>query len=151
MSNTQEGKTNVPQEVILDLLPVYLSGEASPATRALVEDYMKQDPKVAKLVGEREGNGFAKAAVPPSLPPDLESKTLRRTRRILTLQRWLFGFGIGFIGTAISYRFSYRDGYFKGRFLMLDYPLSSGIMLLIGAACWIGYLILRRRVRTGAR
>jgi hypothetical protein len=29
---------NIAREVILDLLPAYLSGEASPATRTLVEE-----------------------------------------------------------------------------------------------------------------
>ena len=40
---------NVAREVIVDLLPVYLSGEASPATRSLVEEYMKQDAELAQL------------------------------------------------------------------------------------------------------
>ena len=31
---------NIAREVILDLLPAYLSGEASPATRTLVEEHM---------------------------------------------------------------------------------------------------------------
>lgn len=37
------------REVIIDLLPVYFSGEASPATRALVEDYFRQDPDFEKI------------------------------------------------------------------------------------------------------
>jgi hypothetical protein len=42
------GEMNVTREVILDLLPVYLAGEASPATRALIEEYMEQDPELAQ-------------------------------------------------------------------------------------------------------
>jgi len=34
---------NVTREVILDLLPVYLAGEASPDTRALIEEFVEQD------------------------------------------------------------------------------------------------------------
>ena len=41
---------NVTREVILDLLPVYLSGEASPDTRSLIEEYMKQDPELAQRI-----------------------------------------------------------------------------------------------------
>ena len=41
---------NVTREVILDLLPVYLSGEASPATRTLVEEYLKQDAELAQRI-----------------------------------------------------------------------------------------------------
>ena len=31
---------SIPKEVIVDLLPVYLAGEASPATRAWLEQYL---------------------------------------------------------------------------------------------------------------
>jgi len=38
----------VEREVIIDLLPAYFSGEASAATRALVEDYFREHPEFAK-------------------------------------------------------------------------------------------------------
>ena len=34
------------REVIIDLLPAYFSGEASAATRTLVEDYFPREPGV---------------------------------------------------------------------------------------------------------
>jgi hypothetical protein len=37
-------------DVIVDLLPVYFSGEASAATRALVDDYFARDPAFADRV-----------------------------------------------------------------------------------------------------
>ena len=46
-NDLEETDMNVTREIILDLLPVYLSGEASPATRSLVEEYMKRDPELA--------------------------------------------------------------------------------------------------------
>ena len=39
---------NLEREVIVDLLPAYFSGEASAATRALVEDYFRQHPEFEK-------------------------------------------------------------------------------------------------------
>ncbi len=92
---------NVTREIILDLLPVYLSGEASPATRALVEDYMKQDPELAQRIRLQWAENFTKVA-PSPLPPDLELRSLSRTRKLLGVQRWLFGFGIFFIGVSLS-------------------------------------------------
>ena len=71
---------NVTREVILDLLPVYLAGEASPATRALVEEYLKQDAELAQSIRLQYADNFARA-VPSALPPDLELRSLRRTRR----------------------------------------------------------------------
>ena len=41
---------NVTKEVIIDLLPVYLAGEASLATRVLVEEFLAQDPELAQEV-----------------------------------------------------------------------------------------------------
>ena len=73
---------NVTREVILDLLPVYLSGEASPATRTLVEEYMKQDPELAQRIRLQSSDNLAKTA-PSALPPDLEFQSFRRTRRLL--------------------------------------------------------------------
>ena len=40
----------IAREVIVDLLPVYVSGEASSATRTLVEEYLSQDPELMEQV-----------------------------------------------------------------------------------------------------
>lgn len=40
----------IPQHVILDLLPLYIEGEVSNETHSLIEEYLKQDPQLAKLV-----------------------------------------------------------------------------------------------------
>jgi hypothetical protein len=139
---------NVTREVILDLLPVYLSGEASPATRALVEEYMQQDPELAQRIRLQWSENFAKVA-PSALPPDLELRSLRRTRKLLGWQRWLFGFGIFFTALSLSNEFSFADGRFKEfHFLLRDYPLEFGLCLTLGVACWIAYFSIRHRLRT---
>ena len=141
---------NVTREVIVDLLPVYLSGEASPATRSLVEEYMKQDAELAQRVRLQWAENFAKLA-PSAPPPELELRSLRRTRGLLHLQKWLFGFGIGFLATTFSFRFSIENGHFHGpHLLLLDDPLMFVSCLLPGLACWIAYFIIRRRLRTNA-
>lgn len=40
----------VTREVIQDLLPIYLAGEASADTVALVEEFFQQDPDLARAV-----------------------------------------------------------------------------------------------------
>ena len=141
---------NVTREVILDLLPVYLAGEASPATRALVEEYLKQDADLAQRIRIQWADSFAKAA-PSALPPDLELRSLRRTRRLLGWQRWLFGFGIFFSAMSLSNEFSFQSGHIKEfHFLLRDYPSEFGACAVLGLACWIAYFSIRRRLRTGA-
>jgi hypothetical protein len=139
---------NVTREVILDLLQVYLSGEASPDTRVLVEQYMKQDPELAQRIRLQWADNFAKA-VPSALPPDLELRTLRRTRSLLGWQRWLFGLAIFFSSASLSNEFSFEGGHFKEfHFLLRDYPAEFGICIGLGLACWIAYFSIRRRLRT---
>ena len=141
---------NVTREVIIDLLPLYLAGEASPDTRALVEEYLEQDPELATRVRERRADGFAGATL-TELPPELELKSLRRTRRLLGWQRWLFGFAIGFTAVSLTSRLSIEGGRLKGfHFLIRDFPLQFGICAALAAACWIAYFITRRRLRTSA-
>lgn len=140
---------NVTREVILDLLPVYLSGEASPATRALVEEYMKQDPELAQRIRLQWAENFAKVA-PSALPPDLELRSLRRTRKLIGWQRWLFGFGIFFTAVSLSNEFSFADGHFREfHFLLRDYPVQLGTCLALAIVCWTVYFRIRRHLQTG--
>ena len=141
---------NVTREVIVDLLPVYFSGEASPATRSLVEEYMKRDPELSQRVRIQWAESFAKLA-PSAPPPELELRSLRRARRLLHLQKWLLGLGIGFIACSLSFGVSYEDGRFRGgHFLLVDHPLSYGICMALGLACWIGHFMIRRRLSVTA-
>jgi hypothetical protein len=139
---------NVTREVILDLLPVYLAGEASPATRALVEEYMKQDAELSLRIRHRLAEGFARAT-PLALPPDVELRSFSRTRKLLGLQRWLFGLGIFFSAMLLSNEFSFEGWHLKEfHFLLRDYPVEFGICLALGVACWSAYFFIRRRLRT---
>ncbi len=47
----------VTREVITDLLPAYLSKEASADTCVLIEEFFKQDPEFAALVKEKKTEG----------------------------------------------------------------------------------------------
>lgn len=42
----------ITRDVILDLLPLYLAGEASEDTRLLVEEYLGNDPKLADVASQ---------------------------------------------------------------------------------------------------
>jgi len=130
--------------VILDLLPVYLAGEASPATRAWLEEYLAQDPELADRV-RRQRTESLDQTLPP-LPPELELRALRRTRRMMTLLRWLFGLGMAFSAIALALEVSFRP--LRFRLLLLDYPAQLGSCLAAGVACWTAYFVLRLRLRT---
>ncbi len=139
---------NVTREVILDLLPVYLAGEASPATRALIEEYLQQDQELAQRVRLQSADKWAGIA-PSAPPPDLELRSLRRTRALLGWQKWLFGLGITCTALALTSEISFEKGRIQEfHFLMRDFPAQFGSLAVLALACWIGYYSIRRRLRT---
>jgi hypothetical protein len=141
---------NVSREVILDLLPLYLAGEASPATRALIEEYLTQDPELARQI-RLQGTGTLGQIAPSALPPDLELRSLRRTRALLGWQKWLFGFGIAFTAIALTSQITFEGFRVKEyHFLVRDFPVPFGTCAVLAIACWTGYYFLRRRLRVSA-
>ena len=140
---------NVTRDVILDLLPVYLSGEASPATRVLVEEYLKQDPELAARVRAQGRAGFTSTA--PSLPPELELRVLARTRRLLKWQKWVFALAWTLTALSLTSAISFDGGRITHfHFLIFDYPSVFGTCLVFAVVCWINYYALKRRLRTSA-
>lgn len=73
---------NVTRDVIADLWPLYVAGEASPDTRALIEAFLREDREFGQTLTE-----LAREHLPsfeaPSLAPDHELKTLTGIRRRL--------------------------------------------------------------------
>jgi len=139
----------IEREVILDLLPVYLSGEASTATRALVEEHLRQDPELARWVREQGAEALPKAG--PAPPPELELRSLVRTRRLLGVQKWLFALAISCTAIAFALKITFQDSRITEiRFVILDRPLELGIVLAIAIVFWAGYYAVGRRLRSMA-
>ena len=135
----------IAREVILDLLPLYLSGEASPATRALIEEYLATDPELARRIRSQLADGLDKA-VPPLLPPELEQKSFQRTRKLLGWQRWLFGLGITFTALSLSFQVNFAEGRMVEFSFLFLHSQAFGLFLILGLLCWIGYFLIRSRL-----
>jgi hypothetical protein len=140
---------NVTREVILDLLPVYIAGEASPATRALVDEYLQQDSELAQRVRSLSVESLSNLARAP-LSSDIELRSLRRARALIGWQKWLFGFGITFTALSLSNESSFEGGHFREfHFLIRDYPVQFGSFVALALLCWASYYAIRRRLRVG--
>ncbi len=76
---------SVPRNVVLDLLPAYIAGDASEESRALVESFARKDPQIAALIraGKIESS---KISTTITVPDDLEMRTLKRVRRTIRRQ-----------------------------------------------------------------
>jgi predicted anti-sigma-YlaC factor YlaD len=140
---------NVARAVILDLLPLYLAGEVSAETRALVDEYLKHDADLAQRVRVSMTEQVELVAR-TSLPPDLELKSLRRARRLIAWQRWLFAFGIFFTAISLTSQLSTQGWHItEFHFLIRDYPLQFGAFAALALVCWTGYYRIRRGLRMG--
>jgi len=65
--------TEITQELIMDLLPVYFSGEASEQTREAVETYFAENPGFEKLA--RRMHAKILESAPVEMSPDHEART----------------------------------------------------------------------------
>src|SRR5574341_988633 len=73
---------SISRNVILDLLPVYLAGEASEDTRALIEEYLQSDKELAQMVDESKKTPFAENIKIP-INKETEMASLRKTQAII--------------------------------------------------------------------
>jgi len=92
---------NVTRDIISDLWPLYVSGDASADTRALVEAFLREEPELARQLMEDAGAPLPGHDV-PSLTADHELRTLAQIRRRLTGPRWALLLAIVFTMQAFG-------------------------------------------------
>jgi hypothetical protein len=131
---------DITRDVIKDLLPLYVSGEVSADTKALVEGYLRLDPELARAVAA------AKALeLPPTPPAPTGEKTrLDETRRLLKQKTDTLIVAILFSVLPFTFTFN-GDGI---TFLLIrDRPVVGSAWLFTAAALWGWYVYLHRRLR----
>jgi hypothetical protein len=128
-------------DVMKDLLVVYLSGEASADTKALVEAYAREHPGFNDLI-QAAGAETAPAAATPG--KDVEMKSLQMVRQFVFLRSLFIGMGIA--ATLIPFTFVIRNG--EMTFLMMrDVPGIAPASWAIAAASWVACYVMHRAIR----
>ena len=135
----------ITRDVITDLMPVYSSGEASSDTRALVEEFFKQDPEYAQIAARPEGQ-ILPGAVHLSLPRNSELTSLARTRLMIRRRSLFLSLALMFTGFTVAFKFNH-DGV---SWLWSDAHAGAYGCIAIAAISWIGLLVMRHRLRTTA-
>ena len=118
------------ENVILDLLPLVRSGQASAESRQLVEHYLEANPQVARF-----------AALMPSPDPSLELRALKCARKKVSHASWERAFAIVF--TLLPFSFVIDGSEF--RFLFADYPGLIVGFAVTAAAFWGRYFLYSQR------
>jgi hypothetical protein len=141
---------NITENIIMDLLPAYLSGEASVDTKRLVEDYFRLNPRFA-AAARLAGLGLA-AAAPESTQPALanEKIALARTKRLLRWQQILLALASTFSLNALSLGFSFDVGIGGVQIHWLSMAWQRqlvGCIGLLSVALWLLYFRASRTVR----
>ena len=130
----------ITQDVIKDLLTVYLAGEATADTRALIEDWLRTDPDLARQVNQAR---HADLPPVPPLPPTIEKRALDRTRRQLRWRAILLGTAI-FV-SLLPLSISFNSGGIRG--WLIEEWLERAIVIAVAGALWVVYWRLTRRMR----
>jgi len=88
---------NVTRDVIYDLLPGYFSGDLSPDTRALVDEFLAQDPEFRRMMERfRTMFGETRGGMPPSGARPAETMTFERARAVIHKRSELRGYTVAF-------------------------------------------------------
>jgi hypothetical protein len=129
----------VTRDIVIDLLPLYQSGEASKDTRAAIDEFLRRDPSLAQVANQDGG-----AIVPPTAASELERRTIEQTRATIRRRSWILAVAILF--TLLPFSFAFRGG--QVTFFMLRDQPGSALLLLVAAVMWLLYGRTTRSLRT---
>ena len=131
----------ITQDVVRDLVPVYLAGEASADTRRLVEEYAARDPAIARDI---ESARESRLPPTPPLAPTAEKAALDATRQLLKTRTSTLVVAILF--TLLPLSFVFQGGRVTF-FVLRDAPVIAAAWWLTAAIVWICHAWVRRRLR----
>lgn len=124
---------NITREVVTDLLPVYFSGEASGDTKALVEDYFRQDPDFERIARSAATPlETLRAAAPVAPGPEKEKRDLESVLWGLRRRQWLFGVSLFLTLVPLSY-------YFTAPLTLRDALWDTAFDWSLAAVLWVIY------------
>ena len=129
------------REVIIDLLPAYFSGEASAATRALVEEYFREHPEF-ELSARKAGSSLESLKISPSsADPEKEKLALERARGISESRSSYLWLAI--LSTLMLFLFRIQNGHIT--WILWTKPLSGILFTGTAVFLWIFYLYVRSK------
>ena len=129
---------NATKEIITDLFPLYVANECSKDSRAVVEEYLRDNPGQAE-----ELKRIMNMPVPGSkakLAGSEEVRSLREARRRVRRQSFVLGLAIFFSLVPFSLLLTGGRIYWVFR----ESPSTAVVYGVLGIVCWGAYFLMRR-------
>ena len=124
----------ITRDVIIDLLPLYLAGEASEDTRQLVEAYLATDPSLIKLT-EQAQESLTIEDIPYTLNKEKEMKSLDKVKKYMKQRNSFMAMAFLSTGLLLAFRFEGTDvSWFWNETPNAAFPIFA--LALFG---WMGY------------
>ncbi len=135
-------KMEITEDVIRDLLPLYVSGEVSSDSQRLVQEYLAQNPKLADSVETLKEGMLSIEDVEPSHVERLQVESFQKTRSAIHRDNILLGFAIAYLLAPFSFLFV---GSHVTWIMLRDNPLQSAFFVFAGVVCLLLRLMFRRK------
>jgi hypothetical protein len=133
---------NLHEDVILDLLPVYYAGEASQASRDIVDAYFEAHPQFAKTVRAAQ---MHVTHVPGNASANGGQVAIKRVKAQLKWRSMLTAAAIFFSIAPFTFIF---DSDHIVYFMWRDAPLTAAFYAGAAALAWLWLLLAARRANT---
>ena len=131
----------VTRDVIYDLLPGYFSGEVSADTRALVDQFLREDPEFSRMM-ERFQKVFRERLAVDQLSAVHQTHAFEETRARVQKRSELRGYVVAF---SLATFFGLLLLWFAERTNQVRLLVIPGAFALTAIIAWIQLYNLRRR------
>ena len=132
----------ITENIINDLIPLYLSDECSEDTKRAVTEYLAGHPEYAEKV-----RGISHASLPNDLTTKLnandELKTLKRTQQLIRWKTYLMAGAIFFSLIPFSCLYTNERLYI----FFIESPKTALAYGTVGIIFWITYGLNQRKLR----
>ena len=91
----------ITRDVILDLMPLFVSGEGSLDTRKLVEEYIETDPEMAEIAKEPASAGTL-VEIPVTITKEDQMEAYKEAKHAIFNRIITIGAVIAFVTMGIS-------------------------------------------------
>jgi hypothetical protein len=136
---------NISREVIKDLLPLYVSGEASDETRELVRHYIDNDPELRAMLAEMT-EAEQLLSHKPHVPDlgDSQVRSFQKARLLIRYRGLIMGAAIAY--SLFPFTFIYENGEMHW-VVISEMPKVAVSSAVIAGILWCTYLYISRKGR----